>query len=628
MTFLPILSQDNIKEPTQEEIQAAIDAGDIYAIYMLWQSYIRYNFRNSNNAYELASIMKKYDEGLGLFMIGECHLYGKGTEINPEKANDYYKKAAYKDNVNAMLQLSQNYREGIGCIQNNVKSFDWLNQAYQLITSSNGYKHSRFCDLKYVSYLLGYYYQFAIGVKKDVAKAVELYKDGGDYGIMQLAGMYLTGKDVDKDVEEGFRLINQIAQTGNQNAQATLASLYFEGRGIPKNHLSAKKWAERSIQGSAGIVGNRVFNRLGHSILACIYAKGPSKNTDKALEYINKAIENEEYLDNISDKESLALISLYDTKGYIYLCDGQYDKAREMAHKIELVNPDYDNQSGNELMNFYYGRTNNENMANRDDKKLPESDVDQDLPVSDRILGRTFAVIIGNEHYEEVCNVDFANNDANSFANYCKRIWGIPESNIRMYQDATYGKMIGALDDIEAIAKAYNGDLNIIFYYAGHGLPNEKDYTSHLLPVDGSGRTTNLCVPLSKLYDRLEKTNANKITVFLDACFSGSVRGEGMITAARGIAIKAQPEESRKNMVIFSAASDDETALPLTEQGHGLFTYYLLKKLKMHNGSVALSDLSEYVIDNVKKQSIVINRKPQTPTFMGDVDLSSNWFGE
>lgn len=79
------------------------------------------------------------------------------------------------------------------------------------------------------------------------------------------------------------------------------------------------------------------------------------------------------------------------------------------------------------------------------------------------------------------------------------------------------------------------------------------------------------------------------------------------------------------NMVVFSAAQNDETAFPYKEQKHGLFTYYLLKKLQESKGNVALGDLAEFVKSQVEKQSIVINGKLQSPSIVGPYADNVNW---
>lgn len=254
-----------------------------------------------------------------------------------------------------------------------------------------------------------------------------------------------------------------------------------------------------------------------------------------------------------------------------------------------------------------------------------DNSVDKDIPVASSTNKTTFAVIIGNENYQRVNKVQFALNDAKIFASYCQKTLGLPQKNVRVYNDATFATMLAAVDDIKDIAKAYNGELNVIFYYAGHGVPNESSGATYLLPVDTDGRNTEVCYPLERLYQELGGMNARSITVFMDACFSGSERGNNMLVSARGVAIKAKAAVPHGRMTVFSAASGDETAYPYKEKGHGLFTYFLLKKLQETKGNVTLCELGSYIIDNVSKESIVSNGKSQTPTVIPSQAVVNSW---
>ena len=98
-----------------------------------------------------------------------------------------------------------------------------------------------------------------------------------------------------------------------------------------------------------------------------------------------------------------------------------------------------------------------------------------------------------------------------------------------------------------------------------------------------------------------------------------------MLASARGVAIKAKPSVPKGKMVIFSAAQGDETAYPLKDEKHGMFTYYILKKLRETKGDVPLQDLSDYVITQVKRKSIVANGKSQTPTVNASPALGNRW---
>ena len=79
------------------------------------------------------------------------------------------------------------------------------------------------------------------------------------------------------------------------------------------------------------------------------------------------------------------------------------------------------------------------------------------------------------------------------------------------------------------------------------------------------------------------------------------------------------------NMVVFSAAQGDETAYPDYEEKHGMFTYYLLKKLQDTAGDVTLQELGDYITKNVRQQSILINGKFQTPCVTPSASLDASW---
>lgn len=255
------------------------------------------------------------------------------------------------------------------------------------------------------------------------------------------------------------------------------------------------------------------------------------------------------------------------------------------------------------------------------------SDVDINIPSAKTVAHNTFAIVIANENYKTVASVDNAANDGNIVAKYLTTTLGIPQNQVFSYTNASYGEMIDALDRLKNVADAYKGsDFNVIFYYAGHGVPDEQSYEAYLLPIDGKPGVSAVNVPLSKLYSTLGNLGASSVFVMLDACFSGARRGEGMLAQARGVAIKAKAAEPRGNMVVLSAAQGDETAYPYKGKNHGLFTYFMLKKLQSSMGNVTIGELSDYVIDNVKKVSVVENKgKIQTPTVRASQSAVTNW---
>lgn len=255
----------------------------------------------------------------------------------------------------------------------------------------------------------------------------------------------------------------------------------------------------------------------------------------------------------------------------------------------------------------------------------PDSDVDKNIPTAKTPADNSFAFIIANENYPDA-PVPYSLNDGRMFKEYCQKALGLPETHINLYEDATFGNIITAVEKMKSIADAYDGEASVIFYYAGHGFPDEKQSTAYLLPIDGNASDiTTTGYSLAKLYKELAALKLKSAVVFLDACFSGAKREDQMLSESRGVAIKVKDESPQGNMLVFSAAQGDETAHQMEEKHHGLFTYYLLKELQATDGEVDMGTLTDYVIKQVKRQSVVINNKKQTPTVIPSQSVTDNW---
>lgn len=237
----------------------------------------------------------------------------------------------------------------------------------------------------------------------------------------------------------------------------------------------------------------------------------------------------------------------------------------------------------------------------------------------------TFAVIIANENYHSVSKVPYASKDGEVLEKYLTSAVGLPKDHVKIYKNASFGNMAAAMKHIENLSEAFGKDLNLIFYYAGHGMPNEATKNPMLIPVDGDASIPETCYELDKIISTLGGLNANSVVVMLDACFSGTERGDGMLMSTRGIRIKSNKSEPIGNMVIFSASQGDETAYPYETEQHGLFTYFLLKKLQENKGDVTLGELADYLTEQVKRQSVVSNGKLQTPSVSVSPSFQSVW---
>jgi uncharacterized protein YxeA len=256
------------------------------------------------------------------------------------------------------------------------------------------------------------------------------------------------------------------------------------------------------------------------------------------------------------------------------------------------------------------------------------SGVDKNIPFNNNKNPDRLALIIGNENYtgslNAEINVDYARNDAEIFRKYAINCLGVEERNVYFFPDATAGLMRTKIELVAKLLSKMGSDAELIFYYAGHGFPDESTKVPYLIPVDVNATNLDAAIKLPEIYKQFSQTGAKRIIVFLDACFSGGGRNQGLL-AARGVKIKPKNYMLDGNMVVFSASSGEQSALPYDKEKHGMFTYFLLKKLQDTKGNVTYDELSKYLESKVSVESLRVNGKEQDPKVNVSTNVKDDW---
>jgi hypothetical protein len=259
------------------------------------------------------------------------------------------------------------------------------------------------------------------------------------------------------------------------------------------------------------------------------------------------------------------------------------------------------------------------------------SDIDKNIPINKTKMPYRYALIIGNEDYAKYqkglnseTNVEFARNDATIFKDYAVKTLGVDEMNAHLLLDATTGEISQKIDLISKLASKSGEQAELIFYYAGHGLPDEETRTPYIIPVDVTGTNLSSAIKLEDIYTKLAESGAGRVTVFLDACFSGGARDAGLI-AARSVKVKAKENLITGKVVVFTASSGEQSAMPYEKEQHGMFTYFLLKKLKESKGLITYGALADYISGNVSIESLRVNQKEQDPKVNVSPEIENTW---
>ena len=234
------------------------------------------------------------------------------------------------------------------------------------------------------------------------------------------------------------------------------------------------------------------------------------------------------------------------------------------------------------------------------------------------------ALIVGIGDYEKTsAEAIFADRDAMIFSDYVSEKLGVHDKNIKILinEEADIsGIFLNVKRWLLRAIKQKQSDVYVFF--AGHGLASDDGEKMYLLPYDGAPELLDKTAILrDELFSDIAAANPRSVTVFLDTCYSGTTRGPDMLIASRPIAIRAKEQAVPEGFTVMTAAAGDQTAKPLEEAKHGMFSYFLMKGMEgdadtNQDNQITAGELHAYVQQNVIQQS----SGSQTPELQGDAD--------
>ncbi|MCX6282186.1 MAG: caspase family protein [Bacteroidetes bacterium] len=260
----------------------------------------------------------------------------------------------------------------------------------------------------------------------------------------------------------------------------------------------------------------------------------------------------------------------------------------------------------------------------------PLCDADREIPELNKERKNSYVLIISNDAYSPMqtarCfsdSMDFHSRDARVFREYAIRTLGIPSSNIQMITNAKSFEMRRELIKLASYSRGINGNADLIFYYAGYGLIDEKTMEPYILPVDIENDDPKFIIRITDIYKMLQEDASRRISILLEASFQFD-------------ALKPKPEKSKSvkinlrypnvpaNVFFIAASSPGQKAWSDYQAGHGLFTMALLEKLKESKGNASLKEMSDYIIQKVRATSVKMKLKEQVPQLLGGSSLTKD----
>lgn len=237
-----------------------------------------------------------------------------------------------------------------------------------------------------------------------------------------------------------------------------------------------------------------------------------------------------------------------------------------------------------------------------------------------------FALVVGVQHYRAVPEAQFAARDAETFGRYARTVLGVPKENVIVLVDEKASRADFTKYLEEWLPRNVRPQSRVYFYFSGHGAPDSAGRDTYLVPWDGElAYLKSKAYSISRLYASLDALPAKEVIVMLDACFSGQGPRSLVAKGLRPLVVAKQtPVPKGRKLTVLTAASGEEVAGTLEEQGHGMFTYFLLDGLRGKagvGGHLAVGDLHRYLQRKVPAAARRQNREQSPQLFSGDERL-------
>jgi len=226
--------------------------------------------------------------------------------------------------------------------------------------------------------------------------------------------------------------------------------------------------------------------------------------------------------------------------------------------------------------------------------------------------GTYYALVIGNNEYDRLIDLETAANDARAVADLLEREYGF---EVRLLVDATRADILSNMALLRREVKAAD---SLLIYYAGHGWFDEGTRRGYWLPVDALEEDPSNWVSAADLTDTLRAMSARHVMVVADSCYSGSLT-RGIRLQTRDEAYIQRLARKRARVVLTSGGLE-----PVTDSGgggHSVFAKAFLETLESNHGV-----LEGVAVFNQLRKPVVL-RADQTPEY-GDIRFAGHEGGD
>ena len=452
---------------------------------------------------------------------------------------------------------------------------------------------------------IGYLHYFGQGRKKDDGAAYKFFTEAAEYGVPKANIMrgnlyYYGGPGLKKNLAKAAECYRQSAELGEVGGQSWLAQLYQKGEGVPKDLDMAAYWYQKAAaQGDA--YAKQVLREMGKSttVTQTTTTTNPTKTTVSSPKASVTWLTNAYTTSQRNYTLKAGIKSASKIENVVVKVNGQADRG------IKTVsNDDYDMTINRELTLAQGQNTIRIEVTNAGGTVVSERTVTysgetaaitdtQSTKTSDKtkIKEKRVALVVGNSEYHD-SSMKLANpsNDAKDIA---ARLSKLGFTVVRSLNQTKQG-MDKAIQTFSSRAKGADVAL---FFYAGHGIQYQGD--NYLVPVDAQLPSEEYvkynCTNANIVLDVMESLGCSMKIVILDACRNNPfARSWYRSTGGGGLGVMNAPKGT---FIAFSTSPGDVALDGTNGERNSPYTTALLQTLDKHG--LSITDFFQEVLELV-----------------------------
>lgn len=500
---------------------------------------------------------------------------------------------------------------------------------------------------------IGYAYYTGEGTQRDYTSAAMWFKRSAKQNFAKaqynLAYCYMNGRGVPRDYDKAYNLLLKSAENNYKRAQLTLADCYARGVLVEKNEDEYNKWKNKAegknteqapkqqketLKGDFDIqvdmpgekpkeqpkdtaqtqqkqnviLGPNELKKANTTATAPT-ATTPTATTPTATAPILRILYPEDqsifHTDQVKLKYQLLTNGCTDSTRIVVMVDGQRLPTTRAVRAANTIDVDLPRHDCTIMMYAQNSCGNSEPVSLRLIRETSQFE-----------LPKLFVVAIGVGDYNDpkLPKLKFTCKDAQDFAKVVATKKGLPYEDVQVKllcdSEATRADIFEAMEWLKQ--ESSPNDV-CIFFYAGHGLRDEKD-RFFFIPYGCNSDKLYDCFSATDFRNEAEDING-KLIAFVDACYSGALF-EGTRSAATSHFVE-QLKRAKNGMLLYASSSSDTKSREDESWGNGAFTKALVESFngaarEEQSEGLSTQELEHFLYKEVRK----ITDFKQTPIFI------------